>query len=208
MNMTTAKCPYQTKAGTPVWELARVFPGQGYWTEEEYLELDRTGNMLVELTDGYVEVLPMPTWEHQKIVLWFAGALLAFIGPRKLGEAVCAPVPTRLRKNKWREPDIIFVLKEHVPQGGYPDHADLAVEVVSEDAKSRQRDYRDKRKDYAVHGVSEYWIVDPQAEQITVLTLKAGRYVERGVFKKGTMASSALLKGFEVSVDAVFAAAK
>jgi len=44
-----------------VWELARLYPAQGFWTEEDYLKLDGTQNMLVEYTDGFVEVLPRPT---------------------------------------------------------------------------------------------------------------------------------------------------
>jgi Uma2 family endonuclease len=163
---------------------------------------------LVEFTDGSVEVLPMPTWEHQKIVLWLAGALMAFVGPRKLGEAVCAPIPTKLRKGKWREPDIVFVLNEHLPKDGYPDRADLAVEVVSADTKSRERDYKKKRLDYAAAGIAEYWIVDPRQEQITVLTLDGKRYAEHGVFKHGARATSVLLKGFAVEVADVFKAGK
>ena len=208
MNMTTAKCPYPAKAGAPVWELARVFPGQGCWTEEEYLALDRAENMLIELTDGYVEVLPMPTREHQRIVICLLRALLAFVEPRKLGEALCAPLPLKLRKQMWREPDILFLLAERITEGEYPDHADLVVEVVSKGTTARDRDYQRKREDYAACGVSEYWIVDPQAEQITVLTLKAGRYAEHGVFKKSQRATSVLLKGFGMDVTAVFEAAK
>lgn len=208
MNMTTAKCPYPAKAGAPVWELARVFPGQGYWTEEEYLALDRAENMLIELTDGYLEVLPMPTREHQKIVICLLRALLAFVEPRKLGEALCAPLPLRLRRQMWREPDIVFTLAERITGGEYPDHADLVVEVVSSGQAARERDYEDKRKDYAAYGVSEYWIVDPQKEHITVLSLRGTRYVEHGVSKKGERATSALLKGFGVVVAEVFKAAK
>jgi len=125
-----------------------------------------------------------------------------------LGEAVFAPLPTRLRPRKWREPDIVFVLKEHLPEGDYPDRVDLAVEVVSEDRQSHIRDYIDKRSDYEAAGIPEYWIVDPQKHQITVLRLEGGQYVEHGVFKKGAKATSVLLQGFSVDVDAVFAAAK
>lgn len=54
------------KAGEPVWELARLFPSQGMWTEEAYLALD-TGR-LVEYSNGYLEFPPMLTMAHQDIV--------------------------------------------------------------------------------------------------------------------------------------------
>jgi Uma2 family endonuclease len=208
MDVMTAKCPYQSKAGEPVWELARIFPPQGEWTEEEYLALDRAGNRLIEFTDGFVEMLPMPTREHQRIVLSILRALLAFIEPAKLGEALCAPLPLKLRKRLWREPDIVFTTAEHMDEGDYPERADLVVEVVSSGKEAEERDYETKRREYAAYGISEYWIVDPKKEQITVLRLDGKRYAEHGVFKRGARATSVLLKGFGVAVADVFKAAK
>jgi Uma2 family endonuclease len=80
--------------------------------------------------------------------------------------------------------------------------ADLTMEVVSEDKPAR--DLVDKRHDYAEGTVPEYWIVNPQDETITVLKLEGPAYVERGVFRRRDTATSLVLPGFRVSVDAVF----
>jgi Uma2 family endonuclease len=51
----------------------------------------------------------------------------------------------------------------------------LVVEVVSNsdtDPKSRDRDYQEKRSEYALRGIPEYWIIDPIAAVILILTLK------------------------------------
>jgi hypothetical protein len=45
------------------WEIARLFPAQGEWSEEEYFALDN--NHRVEYSDGFLEFLPMPTIFHQ-----------------------------------------------------------------------------------------------------------------------------------------------
>ena len=76
------------------------------------------------------------------------------------------------------------------------------VEVVSPDDPGR--DYGQKRKDYADLRIPEYWIVDPQATRITVLTLDRDGYTEHGVFGPGDVASSAVLTGFEPSASTVF----
>lgn len=58
----------------------------------------------------------------------------------------------------------------------------LVVEVVSSsdtDKTSRDRDYIDKRREYASRGISEYWIVDPIAQAVFVLTLEGNSYQER-----------------------------
>jgi len=80
------------------------------------------------------------------------------------------------------------------------------MEVVS--SEYRRHDLETKRREYAQAGIPEYWIVDPDEEQITVLTLKGKRYAAHGVFEQGMVARSALLAGFEVAVDEVWAAAR
>jgi Uma2 family endonuclease len=87
-----------------------------------------------------------------------------------------------------------------------PEGADLVVEVVSEGEENRKRDLVTKPQEYAAAGISEYWIVDPQERQITVLVLEGQAYREHGAFGSGKVATSVLLAGFSASVDAVFAA--
>ena len=84
------------------------------------------------------------------------------------------------------------------------------MEIVSESKDDRERDVVEKRKDYAQAGIPEYWIVDPETETITVLTLLAGQteYAVHGEFKPGRTATSKLLDGFAVDVAACFAAGK
>ena len=48
--------------------LLEVAPRQGRWREEDYLWLTDCTSRRIELTDGHVEVLPMPTDEHQSLV--------------------------------------------------------------------------------------------------------------------------------------------
>ena len=114
----------------------------------------------------------------------------------------------QISPGKYREPDLVFMLREHADRMGeqFWDGADLVMEVVSPDG--RKRDLEVKRREYAQAGISEYWIVDPQASSITVLKLDNANYVEHGVFRLGQTASSVLLAGFTADVSAVFNAAK
>lgn len=190
------------KAEEPTWEIARLFPAQGNWSVEEYLALDT--NYLVEFSDGYVEVLPMPTDKHQAIVAYLFLALVAFA--RKTGGTVrFAPLRVRLWPGKFREPDLVFMSAEHGDRrhNQYWEGADLVVEVVSGSEDDRQRDLVTKRREYAQAGIPEYWIVDPRQELITVLQLSGDAYTEHGRFGRGTIVKSASLAGFEVPVDAV-----
>lgn len=196
--------------GQPAWDLALLYPPQGQWSEEEYLSLTDGTRWLVEYTDGKIEVLSMPTIEHQLIVQWLFLALHSFVKPQKLGEVLFAPVRVYIDPKKYREPDLVFNFAARHARSGkrYYRGADLVMEVVSDDPESHQRDWELKRIDYAEGKVPEYWIVDPQLEKITVLALEGESYVEHGVFAPGEMAKSKLLAGFAVNVADVFAAGK
>lgn len=193
------------QAGEPTWEIARLFPYQGTWTEEEYLALDT--NHLIEFSEGYLEFLPMPTQSHQFIVFFLYRLLWAFVTERQLGVALAAPMRMRIEPGKYREPGMLFMAAEHAYLRGeqYWSGADLVTEVVS--PVDPDRDYIKKRQDYARVGVPEYWIVDPRQQLITVLTLNRGAYRMHGEFRPGVQAHSKLLDGFVVNVDEVFAAA-
>ncbi|HEY8596872.1 MAG TPA: hypothetical protein VIL85_00500, partial [Thermomicrobiales bacterium] len=47
--------------------LLELLPEQGHWGEEQYLWLTDGTGRLIEFTDGEIEVLPMPTDEHQTL---------------------------------------------------------------------------------------------------------------------------------------------
>jgi Uma2 family endonuclease len=194
----------------PTWEVALFYPPQGGWSVDEYLELTERTNQLVEYTAGRIEVLAMPTILHQRIVLFLINALQAAADRGEGGIALPAPLPTTLSPEKIREPNIVFKLRKNLPSpdDNYFQGADLVMEVVSSDKKSRQRDYESKKIDYAEGKILEYWIVDPQVKQITVLTLESTAYAQHGVFGEGETATSKLLVGFSVNVTDVFQAAK
>lgn len=177
-------------------------PLQGHWTEEQYLLLTDQTNRLLEYTDGVIEVLPMPTQEHQDISQFLFLALLGFL--QQLGGKVYyAPLRVRVRARKFREPDLLLVRDANDPrrQNRYWLGADLVVEIVSPDKPTR--DTKDKPREYAEAGIPEYWIVNPLTNTITVLALEGEDYVEHGVFRRGERAMSKLLEGFSVSVNQV-----
>lgn len=58
--------------GDPTWEVALLFPSQGEWSVADYLALNT--NHLVELSDGRLEVLAMPTEQHQLIAAFLYDA--------------------------------------------------------------------------------------------------------------------------------------
>ncbi len=201
--MATAARPSESLQSEQSWKdvLEDLLPSQGEWSEEEYLVLTQHRNRLVEFTDGFLEVLPMPTTKHQKVLKFLFLAFFHFFEEARGGTVLFAPLRLRIRSRKFREPDLLLLLSATDPraQERFWDGADLALEVVSEDKP--ERDLVDKRGDYAEGGVPEYWIVNPQTETIMVLRLRDAVYEEAGVYGRGQSARSVLRPEFEVSVS-------
>ena len=178
-------------------------PGPGQLSDEDYLRLTDSTSRVVEFTDGYLEPLPMPTDLHQTILEFLFTLFNAYISPLG-GKALFAALRMRIRAGNFREPDIILVkdAKDRRRRNRFWTGADLTLEVVSID--NPRRDIIEKRADYAEAKIPEYWIVDPQTETITVLRLEGSVYVEAGIFVRGQQATSVILAGFSVDVNAVF----
>jgi Uma2 family endonuclease len=195
------------QGGDYAWELATLYPEQGEWSEEEYLELTDETNGRVEFTDGRLEFLPMPTEVHEALVQFLFLALYQFVDAAKLGKVYVNGIRLRIRPRKLRLPDVIFLHRDHfhARHNRVWDGADLVMEVVSDDPKDRKRDYEQKLLDYAERSVAEYWIVDPERQVVQVHRLQGDAYVLHGEFAQGGQATSPLLDGFAVDVTALFA---
>ena len=192
------------KRGEPSWDLALMYPLQGSWSVQDYLTLD--AGLLVEYTNGFIRVLPMPNILHQLIVQFLFRILDDYVAVSGLGRVLLAPLPVKLTADKYREPDLVYVKHERIATlKGFPMGADLVVEVVSEGQESRNRDYDEKRLDYALARIPEYWIVDPETRSVTVLTLVGEEYKEHGVFGEQEKATSALLPALTIDVKELFA---
>lgn len=202
----TAESPSrQSMRGEPAWEIAQLFPVQGEWSEEEYLTLAHSRG--VELSDGCIEVLPIPTEYHQLILAYLYETFQGFVRPRGLGKVLFSGLRVRLWTNKIREPDLVVLLQEneHLRTNQYWKGADVAVEIVSTDDPNR--DLVTKRDEYAQAGIREYWIIDPRDQTIRLLSQTAAGqpYAEVGHYRRGAQVASVLLPGFVVDVEAVFA---
>lgn len=197
----------RSKIGEPAWEVAYCFPRQGEWSEQDYLAFE-TSNFPVELIDGCLEFLPMPTYSHQRLVRFLFLALDRAAG-KSGGEAAFAPCPIKLWENRIREPDVFYLSaaraarRDDPPQG-----ADIVIEVLSPGSANRERDLVAKRADYAKAGIPEYWIVDPEQLLITVLSLQEQGFQVHGEFREDSTAASVVLPDFTVPVSELFSSAR
>ena len=206
--MTQTGChPAETDrpdGGEPAWDVAKLFPPQGGWEEDDFLGLP--GNHLAEFDHGRIEVLQMPSELHQLLVAFLYRALADHVASSGLGVVLFAPFPIKLWEGKLREPDVVFMRREHADrrQGKFWLGADLVMEVISPD--DRGRDRITKRREYALAAIPEYWLIDPEARTVTVLVLseQTDTFRQHGEFPIGQLANSVTVPGFAIDVQALF----
>lgn len=159
-----------------------------------------------EVLDGELVFLPTPNIAHQLTVGDLFCELYGFVEERKAGEAFLR-VAVVLSDTNVVEPDITFVSASRMDIIGVDailGAPDLVVEVIS--ASDPERDLVRKRDIYARHGVGEYWIVDPEARSIRVMTLEGDAYRVAGEYGEGDVLPSGTLGGLALEVGSVFAA--
>jgi Uma2 family endonuclease len=158
-----------------------------------------------EWVDGEVIVQMPPKRPHQRVVAFLLQIMGPFIQLFQLGELLPAPFEMRaIPDGPAREPDLIFVAREHLDrlsQERLSGPADLVVEVISDDSVARDR--ADKFYEYQEAGVREYWILDsrPGRERTDFYVLDdKGRYRPVPPDADGRYHST-ILPGFWLAVD-------
>lgn len=145
-------------------------------TYDDYCQLPEDRNRY-ELFEGELQVTPSPSTRHQRIVRKLAYILIGHVEQQQSGEVFFAPFDVLLSDITVVQPDILFVSRERqaiVLPAHIRGAPDLAIEVVS--PTTSQRDHQAKRQLYARHGVSYYWLVDPDRQRIEAYALDDGDY--------------------------------
>lgn len=129
-----------------------------------------------ELLEGELVVSPAPMRRHQRAVMELA-LFLARARDAGFGDVYIAPFDVVFEPHNVTEPDLLFVRRERldiITDTNVQGAPDLVIEVLS--PSSADRDLRAKRQIYAKFRVPYYWIVDPEARNVQVLTLGPAGY--------------------------------
>lgn len=185
-------------------------------TLKEYLDYNDETDVRYELVHG--ELIEMaPENPLNVVIASFLFAAFLRMGIPSYRLAIGHQIATRSTKVTARQPDLIVHTEESataILAGGnllMPEMPPplLVVEIVSSsDKQSRERDYVDKRKEYAERGISEYWLIDPERSLITVLQLENDRYREVGEFKDTDTIVSPTFSNLQLTAEQILKAGR
>lgn len=167
-------------------------------TYHEYALLPQDRNRY-EVLDGELYMTPSPSYQHQRVVAELTSILREYASRQRLGEVLSAPMDVVLSETNVVQPDILFLRADRLPPNtaknirGTPDSI---VEVVS--PSSAEQDRENKKNVYARHGVSHYWIVDPDARTLEMYALSGGTYGLAATLTGDARATSPLFPGLTI----------
>jgi Uma2 family endonuclease len=159
----------------------------------------------LELIEGEIFVTPSPSLMHQIVVHRLDVLLDRVIVEADLGLVIGAPFDVFLDEQNVPQPDLMVVLRDREQVLGtarLESAPSLAMEIISPSSATR---YRVSKRDlYARHGVLENWLVDPDAETVTIFSdPRDGRY--RAEVTMSDVAISATIPGLSADLKALFA---
>jgi Uma2 family endonuclease len=148
---------------------------------------------------------PAPDLPHQAISRNLEFIFLSYLQQNPVGVLFDAPTDVFFdRENIW-QPDIFIVLNHnrHILKRKRCEGApDFIVEILS--PNNRQLDLHTKRIVYARHGVTEYWIIDPESKELFIYRFDENMSQPAAAIKSPEKAIGPLFPGLSVELQTVF----
>ncbi len=178
------------------------------WTKEKkkrkqfYEEMNESQK--VEFIEGEIIVHSPAKDIHIAVQQNLSAIVSTYVITKKLGKVRGEKALVRLTRNDF-EPDLSYFSK--VSASKIKDDTlffpspDLVIEILSTSTEKTDRGI--KFKDYELHGVKEYWIVDTSKKIIEQYILQKGKF-DLAVKAKTGEINCNTLKGFSIPIAAIF----
>ena len=163
------------------------------WYENPYPDID----VSYEWNNGRLEAKPSHNGLQLSLCSWFLDLLRRYLETYKIADLINLETGFVLtiedstepsgQRGAVRKPDIGVILHSNPVSWGRIDQhhfagvCDMVVEALSDSTQAEaERDTEEKKRDYALAGVKEYYILDPSGDHMHFYRIapQEGRYVE------------------------------
>ena len=182
-------------------------------TLEEYLNRDDETETHYELVAGSLLEMPPESPQNAEIAIKLLLIFARLVATSRCLRCKDTEIVVSGSRTTVRLPDLMLLTEELADilydsgrstiMPDMPPPA-LVVEVVSPGKLNRDRDYRFKRSEYAARGITEYWIIDPPINRVTVLILNEGLYEETS-FEAEQAIASLVFPQLQLTANQIFA---
>jgi Uma2 family endonuclease len=161
-----------------------------------------------ELIDGKHYVTPSPAIRHERLYMRLMKALMDYVEVHPIGELFGSRTDCVMSLFDVVVPDLLLITNDQariITKKHLRGAPALVVEINS--PSTRGRDRRSKRDLYARAGVREYWMIDPDANTVTVFRRPPQGEVPIAATHQATAGdtlTTPLLPGFELTLPHYF----
>ena len=155
-----------------------------------------------EIIEGEHYVTPSPVSRHQVILGDLYYLMRKHLETHPIGEVFLSPLDVLLSDTNVFVPDLLYVSRERswlITSKNLQGPPDLVVEILSPGTKSRGRTL--KREVYERTGVDEYWLVDPDHDEVEVFRRAGAVFLPPLRYQKSDVLTTPLLPGFELPLE-------
>jgi len=173
------------------------------YTYADYLTWD--DDIRYELIDGIPYMMSAPNTAHQRISRRLIIEIGTYLKGKKC-EVFAAPYDIRLnwdtKDDTVVQPDlVVYCDVDKIDKKGGKGAPDLVIEILS--PSSRKMDRAIKRSLYEKSKVREYWIIDPENNEVDVFTLVNDMY-KMTVYNEDVDIPVGIFEDFNISLSDVF----
>jgi Uma2 family endonuclease len=175
-------------------------------TVHDYLELPE-GGPRYQLVDGDLHMAPAPNFFHQEIIGRIFLLLGKYLERNPVGALGLSPLDVFLTETNVFQPDLLFFTNERASikrADGVHGAPDLVIEVLS--PGTSRLDQGSKKRVYARCGVTELWLIAPDAREVTVYNLRASATEPAATWREGDVFTCAFFPGLQIETARFFAA--
>ena len=163
------------------------------WYENPYPDID----VSYEWNNGRLEAKPLPNKPQLNLYNWVLDLLRRYLETHDIADlinletgfvlTISDPTEPSGQRGAVRKPDIGVILHSNPVSWGRIDQrhfagvCDMVVEALSDSTQAEaERDTEEKKRDYALAGVKEYYILDPSGDHMHFYRIapQEGRYEE------------------------------
>ena len=168
---------------------------------------------VVELINGKIfkKAAAAPKRIHQRVSVKLAAKLYQFLEGKRC-QVYAAPFVVRFSKDSKEDHQIFNVVQpdlcvicnpEKLDERGCLGAPDLIVEILS--PGNTKTELKFKYQLYESHGVTEYWVIHPDYQNIIQYTLVNDQYIPSKLMTSGHVLQSKVLEGFRLDLEDFFA---
>ena len=165
-----------------------------------------------ELINGVpYNMSPAPARKHQGISMSLSSKIFNFLGNSNC-KVYSAPFDVRfLEINKTNSEDVFTVVQpdisvicdiDKLDDKGCVGAPDIVIEILS--PSTSYKDEGEKLGLYELHGVKEYWIVNPEAQYVMIYRLNGSRFDKPDYYRDDEIIESNILDGLNLKLSEIW----